>query len=152
MSTFQTKNKIKVIRETDQIAQIARCFLTGVYLLKAARPPDCRPAMWPPFREFFIGGVEERPWQKGRMLVLLKGQSPSLFPLINFPFLAWLPGSLSFSLHSPYNNQSVYSRTDSVEKRCFGQGRVSFVRQPESTNWLANAHKSISPHLNWRPY
>ena len=56
-----------------------------------------------PFREFFIGGVWEELCQKGRMLVLLKGQSPSLFPLINFPFLAWLPGSLSFSLHSPYS-------------------------------------------------
>ena len=36
------------------------------------------------------------------MLVLLKGQLLSLFPLINFPFLAWLPGCLSFSLHSAY--------------------------------------------------
>ena len=38
-----------------------------------------------PFREFFIGGVSEG--QKGRMLVLLKGQSPS-FPSNKFPFLA----------------------------------------------------------------
>ena len=29
------------------------------------------------------------------------GQSPSRCPLTYFPFLAWLPGSLSFSLHSP---------------------------------------------------
>ena len=36
------------------------------------------------------------------MLVLLKGQSPFLFPLTNFPFLSWLPSSLSFRLHSPY--------------------------------------------------
>ena len=43
MSTLQTKNKIPVIRETDEIAQMAHSFLTGVYLLKAARPPDCRP-------------------------------------------------------------------------------------------------------------
>ena len=98
------KNKITVIRETDQIAQMACCFLTGIYLLKAARPPDCRPpAMYHPFREFFIGGVEERPRQKGRTLVLLKGQSPSHFPLINFPF-ALLPGLLSFSLHLPYTH------------------------------------------------
>ena len=55
-----------------------------------------------PFGEFFIGGVQERPHQKGRTLALLKGQSSSLFPLINFPFLAWLPSWLSFSLHSPY--------------------------------------------------
>ena len=55
-----------------------------------------------PFREFFTGGAYERLCQKGRMLVLLKSQSPSLFPLINSPFLAWLPGLLSFSLHSPY--------------------------------------------------
>ena len=40
--------------------------------------------------------------QKGRTLVLLKGQSPCLFHLKNFLFLAWLPGSLSFSLDSPY--------------------------------------------------
>ena len=38
MSTLQTNNKITVIRETDQIAQMARCFLTDVYLLKAAGP------------------------------------------------------------------------------------------------------------------
>jgi len=50
-----------------------------------------------PFREFFIGGVKEGLCQKRRMLVLLKSQSLSLFLLINFPFLAWLPGSLSFS-------------------------------------------------------
>ena len=49
------------------------------------------------FREFFIGGVKEGLCQKRRTLVLLKSQSPSLFLPINFPFLAWLPGSLSFS-------------------------------------------------------
>ena len=46
MSTSQTKNKITVILETDQIAQIAQivsCFLIGAYLLKAVRPPDSRP-------------------------------------------------------------------------------------------------------------
>jgi len=43
MSTSQTKNKITEILETDQIAQIVSCFLTGAYLLKAARPPDSRP-------------------------------------------------------------------------------------------------------------
>ena len=41
-----------------------------------------------PFREFFIGGIYEGLCHKERALVLLKGQSPSLFPLINFPFLA----------------------------------------------------------------
>ena len=35
-------------------------------------------------------------------VVLLKGQLPSHFPLINSPYLAWLPGSLFISLHSPY--------------------------------------------------
>ena len=37
------KNKITVICETDQIAQMACCFLTGTYRLKAARSPDSRP-------------------------------------------------------------------------------------------------------------
>ena len=37
------KNKITVIRETDQIAQMASCYLAGTYLLKTARPPDSRP-------------------------------------------------------------------------------------------------------------
>ena len=36
------------------------------------------------------------------MLVLLKGQSLSHFPLISFPFLAWLLSSLSISPHLPY--------------------------------------------------
>ena len=39
MLTLQTKNKITVIRETDQIAQMPFCFPTGAYLLKAVRPP-----------------------------------------------------------------------------------------------------------------
>ena len=29
--------------ETDQIAQMTFCFLTGAYLFKAIRPPDSRP-------------------------------------------------------------------------------------------------------------
>ena len=46
--TLQTKNKITVIFETDQIAQMTFCFLTGTYLLKATRPPDSRPlSTWP---------------------------------------------------------------------------------------------------------
>ena len=43
MLTSQAKNKITVILEADQIAQMAFCFLTGAYLLKAPRPPDSRP-------------------------------------------------------------------------------------------------------------
>ena len=43
MSTLQMKNKITVICKTDQIAQMASCYLTGAYLLKAVRPPDSRP-------------------------------------------------------------------------------------------------------------
>ena len=42
MVTLQTKNKITVILETDQIAQMTLCFLTGAYLLKAMRPLDSR--------------------------------------------------------------------------------------------------------------
>ena len=38
-----TKNKITVILEADQIAQMTFCFLTGAYLLKAVRLPDSRP-------------------------------------------------------------------------------------------------------------
>ena len=43
MLTSQTKNKITVIPEADQIAQMTFCFLTDAYLLKASRPPDSRP-------------------------------------------------------------------------------------------------------------
>ena len=59
---------------------------------------DRIPDLWlrdHPFREFFIGGVQERFHQKGRTLILLKSQSPSLFPLINFLFL---PDCLARSL------------------------------------------------------
>ena len=41
--TSQTKNKITVILETEQIAQMTFCFLTGIYLLKATRPAVSRP-------------------------------------------------------------------------------------------------------------
>ena len=66
MLTWQTKNKITVILETDQIAQMTFCFLTGTYLLKAARPPipdfqttglNYKLKINHSFREFFIGGV-----------------------------------------------------------------------------------------------
>ena len=41
------KEQITVNLETDQIPQVASCYLTGAYLLKAARSPDSRPpAMW----------------------------------------------------------------------------------------------------------
>ena len=36
-------NKITVIREADQVAQMASRYLNGAYFLKAARPPDSRP-------------------------------------------------------------------------------------------------------------
>ena len=60
------KNKITVICETDQIAQMASCYLTDAYLLKAARPPipdfqttglNYKLKINHSFREFFIGGV-----------------------------------------------------------------------------------------------
>ena len=58
MLALQMKNKITAICETDQIAQMASCYLAGAHLLKAARPPDSRPpATDHPFREFFISGV-----------------------------------------------------------------------------------------------
>ena len=56
---------------------------------------NCRLKVNHPFREFFIGGVYKRPCQKGRTLVLLKDQSPSRFPLINFLSLPDCPA------HSP---------------------------------------------------
>ena len=43
MLTSQTKNKITVILETDQIAQMTFYFPTGPYFLKATRPLDFRP-------------------------------------------------------------------------------------------------------------
>ena len=43
MLTSQAKNKITVILEADQIAQMTFCFLTDAYLLKAVRAPDSRP-------------------------------------------------------------------------------------------------------------
>ena len=55
-----------MILETDQIAQMTFYFLTGTYLLKAARPPipdfqttglNYRLKINHSFREFFIGGV-----------------------------------------------------------------------------------------------
>lgn len=54
------KNKITVTSETDQIAQMACCFLTGAYLpLKAAGTTQI-PDLWicnHPLREFSLGGV-----------------------------------------------------------------------------------------------
>ena len=52
----------------------------------------------PPFREFFIGGVLERLCQKGRTMVLLKGQLPSRFPPVISLFFAWLQAYSLFSV------------------------------------------------------
>ena len=41
--TLQTKNKITVTLETDQIAQMTFCFPAGAQLLKAMRPQHSRP-------------------------------------------------------------------------------------------------------------
>ena len=43
MLTSQTKDKVTVTLETDQIAQMTFCFPAGTYLLKATRPLDARP-------------------------------------------------------------------------------------------------------------
>ena len=40
---FQTKRAFRQIYTSAQIAEMTFCFLTGVYLLKAMRPPDSRP-------------------------------------------------------------------------------------------------------------
>ena len=68
MSTLQTKNKITVIRETAQIAQMTFCFLTDLpsqsyettrfqtsgYVTTGL---NYRVKINHPFREFFIGRV-----------------------------------------------------------------------------------------------
>ena len=43
MLTSQTKDKVTVTLETDQIAQMTFCFPAGTYLFKATRPLDARP-------------------------------------------------------------------------------------------------------------
>ena len=70
------KNKITVICEIDQMAS---CYLTGVYLLKAVRPPDFRASsyMTIPSGNFSSVGYKKDAVRKGR-------ESPSLFPLVNF--------------------------------------------------------------------
>ena len=53
------KEEITVILETDQIAQMASCYLTGTYLLKAVESsqiPDLQ-LRDRPFGELLIGGV-----------------------------------------------------------------------------------------------
>ena len=62
-----------------------------------------------PSENFSLVGYKKDSIRKGGWLVLIKSQSHSRYPLINFPFLAWLPSSLSFSLHSPYRGQIFFS-------------------------------------------
>ena len=68
MLALQTKNKITVTLETDQIAQTTFCLPAGAYLLKVMRPLDPKPPAETSglsyrlkinhaFREFFIVGV-----------------------------------------------------------------------------------------------
>ena len=95
-----------MICETDQTAQMASCYLTGAYLLKAARPPDSRPPATSSSlqRIFHLWGIRRTPSER---------EDPGspyepvtlFFPSNKFPFLAWLPGSLSFPLRSPFNRQ-----------------------------------------------
>ena len=90
--------------------------------------------------------------RKGRMLVLVKGQSPTLFPLINFPFLAWLPGSLSFSLNSLYNDFPVPLDLWPLSKVPYkwsfpSQGQLSKLEPKLSSQWcsLKSSHPPLLP-------
>ena len=109
MSTSQTKNKSqRSVGLTKLTTSHPAISLAPIFSkLRGHQIPDLR-LRDHPFREFFIGGVQERLHQKGKTLILLKSQSPSLFPLINFLFLPDCPAH-SFSLHSPYRQQGFFS-------------------------------------------
>ena len=56
-----------------------------------------------PSENFSLVVYKKVPIRKGEHWLFSRASHHLVFPLINFPFLAWLPRSLSFSLHSSYN-------------------------------------------------
>ena len=78
MLTLQTKNKITVICEIDQIIQTASCYLTGTYLLKPARPPWGY--MTTPPVNFSLAGYKKDSVRKGECWFSLRANQP-LFSL-----------------------------------------------------------------------
>ena len=86
------KNK-SVILETDQIAQMASCYLTGTYLLKAARPAGYVTIPSENFHWWGIRTLSEREDAGSPQVPVTLS-----FPSNKFPFscpTAWL--ALSFS-------------------------------------------------------
>ena len=77
-----------------------------------------------PSENFSLVGYKKDPDRKGRRWFFLRASHP-LSPLTNFPFLARLPGLLSFSLHSPY----ILVRKPRKEDHC---------------NWAGSSHKPTS--------
>ena len=60
-----TKNRVTVICEADKTAQMACCFLTGAYILKAVRLPDSRPpAMRPSLQRISLWWGRKTPSER----------------------------------------------------------------------------------------
>ena len=123
MLTSQTKNKSQwSVRPTKLPKWHPVISLVPVFSkLQDYQIPDLR-LRDHPFRDFFIGGVKEGLHQKGRTLVLLKSQSSSLFPLINFLFLPDCPThSLFLCTHLTYNvlSSSCWSQYNPRCWRCW---------------------------------
>ena len=81
MSTKPTRNK-SVILETDQIAQMASCYLTSIYLLKAVESSqilDLR-CVTIPSENFSLVGYKKDSVRKGGLWSSLRASHP-LFSL-----------------------------------------------------------------------
>lgn len=78
MLTLQMKNKITVICKTDQIAQMASCYLTGAYLLKATdhQIPDFQLHDLPSENFSLVGWKKRSPVRKRERWLSLRASHP----------------------------------------------------------------------------
>ena len=82
---FTNEDKITLICKIDQIAQMASCYITGAYLLRAVKPPDSKaPATWSSPQSSLVWYKKDSIRKGGHWFSLRANHL--LFPSNKFPF------------------------------------------------------------------
>ena len=108
-----------------------------------------------PSENFSLVVYKKVPIRKGEHWLFSRASHHLVLPLINFPFLAWLPRSLSFSLHSSYNLVPKPGRGDPLQLGGFlWQAHLWWSPPLDLAEKLRRATGCDSPLalLDWHPH